>query len=162
VHLAGHKMAKIDPELGANVMMFFCRSWNELPLVPNLERLVPDMAGLCQMLTASNANQYKTFRFDAAGAIKAAFVFIRMDETLEGQDAQGLALAQAAQVIVLWSHQAFQAKSSLGLVQNIVVLRPDIGAIIQAAYDPTLPAVAYDAAHSLRLFARVKAKLCAT
>ena len=40
VALAGHKMAETDPELGANLMVFFCRDWAELPQVPNLDRLI--------------------------------------------------------------------------------------------------------------------------
>ena len=67
VHLAGHEMAEIDPELGANLMMFFCRSWDELVLVPKLEAMVPDLTALCARLTAAKANQYRSFRFDADG-----------------------------------------------------------------------------------------------
>ncbi len=35
------------------------------------------------------------------------------------------------------------------------VLRPEIAAVIRAGYDPTLPAVSSDRAHSLRLAARI-------
>ena len=34
VALAGHSMAETDPELGANLMVFFIRDWAELPPVP--------------------------------------------------------------------------------------------------------------------------------
>ena len=50
VALAGHRMAETDPELGANLMVFFFRDWAELPEVPNLDRLVPDLAALCARL----------------------------------------------------------------------------------------------------------------
>ena len=80
VVLAGHKMAETDPELAANLMVFFCRDWAELPEVPNLEKLVPDLGPLCARLEAVGANQYRGFRFDEQGAIKAAFVFIRMND----------------------------------------------------------------------------------
>ena len=73
VVLAGHKMAETDPELGANLMMFFFQDWAELPLVPKLDQLVPDLGPLCDRLAAAGANQYRAFRFDADGAIKAAF-----------------------------------------------------------------------------------------
>ena len=43
VALAGHAMAETDPELGANLMVFLFRDWDELPLVPNLDRLIPDL-----------------------------------------------------------------------------------------------------------------------
>jgi hypothetical protein len=80
VALAGHRMAATDPELGANLMMFFFRDWDELLAVPDLDRLVPDLAPLVARLEAAEANQYRIFRFDEAGAIRASFVFLRMDE----------------------------------------------------------------------------------
>ena len=155
VALAGHKMAETDPELGANLMVFFCRDWAELAELPNLDRLIPDLAALCARLAASGANQYRAFRFDAEGAIKAAFVFLRLDPDLAEQPAADLALAQAVQVILCWGDSAFAARSPLALVGGQVVLRPDIAALIRAAYDPVLPAVAQDGAHGLRLAARV-------
>ena len=155
VHLAGHEMAEIDPELGANLMMFFCHSWDELVLVPKLEAMVPDLTALCARLTAAKANQYRSFRFDADGTIKAAFVFICMDEAMAGQDAHGLALAQAVQIILVWSDQAFLAGAPLGIYDGAVVLRPEIAAVIRAAYDKTMPRVAHDKSHGLRLSARV-------
>ena len=36
VALADHKMAEHDPELGANLMVFFLRDWNELRDLPGL------------------------------------------------------------------------------------------------------------------------------
>jgi hypothetical protein len=155
VTLAGHKMAETDPELGANLMLFFFRDWAELPLVPNLDRLVPELGPLVTRLQAAGANQYRIFRFDADGAIKAAFVFLRMDDHLVAVPAEDLALAQAAQVICLWSDRAFAEASPLGQVEGRVILRPDVAAVIRAGYDRMLPAVARDAAHAYRLAARV-------
>jgi len=155
VALAGHKMAETDPELGANLMVFFCRDWAELPQVPNLDRLVPDLGPLCARLTQAEANQYRFFRFDADGAIKAAFVFLRMDAHLAAMAAEDLALAQAAQVICLWSDRAFAESSPLATVGGRVILRPEIGDLIRAGYAPVLPAVVRDAAHAFRLAARL-------
>jgi hypothetical protein len=154
VLLAGHKMAEHDPELGANLMVFFLRDWAELLEVPNLDRLLEGLAPLVARLQAGGANQYRVFRFDAAGAIKAAFVFVRMDDALAEVPAATLALSQAVQVIVLWSDAAFQGASPLGLVEGVAVLRPEIAAVIRAAYDPVLPAMSQDASHGLRLAAR--------
>ena len=100
VMLAGHRMAETDPELGANLMVFFFRDWAELPQVPKLDRMIPDLLPLCDRLEKAGANQYRIFRFDADGAIKAAFVFIRMDADLEAVPAETLALQQAAQIIL--------------------------------------------------------------
>jgi hypothetical protein len=155
VALAGHKMAETDMELGANLMVFFCRDWSELPQVPNLDRLIPDLGPLCARLEAGEANQYRIFRFDEKGAIRAAFVFVRMDAALADVPAEALALSQAVQVILLWSDQAFVGRSPLGRAGEVVILRPEIGALIRAGYDPVLPAVAQDPSHGLRLAARV-------
>lgn len=157
VALAGHRMAETDPELGANLMVFFCRDWAELLAVPDLGRLVPELDGLVARLDGAGANQYRIFRFDAAGAIKAAFVFLRMDAALAAMPAETLALAQAVQTVLLWSDRAFDGSSPLARVGEAVVLRPEIGAVIRAGYDPVLPAVARDASHALRLAARCRA-----
>ncbi len=155
VTLAGHKMAETDPELGANLMVFFFRDWAELPQVPNLDRLLPDLGPLCARLAAAGANQYRAFRFDADGAIKAAFVFVRMDAALEALPAEVLALNEAAQVIVLWGEAAFAEASPLAQVEGGVILRPDIAGVIRAGYDRVMPAVARDPSHGLRLAARL-------
>jgi len=155
VTLAGHKMAETDPELGSNLMVFFFRDWAELPAVPNLDRLIPDLGPLCDRLAAAGANQYRAFRFDAEGAIKAAFVFLRMDEALSAMPAETLALNEAAQVILLWGEGAFADVSPLGQAGGTVILRPEIAGVIRAGYDRVLPAVACDASHAYRLAARV-------
>jgi len=156
--LAGHQMAETDPELGVNLMFFFFHDWEELREVPDLDRLVPDLAPLVDKLIAADANQYRIFRFDEAGAIKAAFVFLRMDENLSKVPAETLALSQMVQTIVLWSDVAFQDRSPLASVpdQDTVILRPDIAEVIRAAYDPVMPAVAEDSSHALRLAARLR------
>lgn len=154
VAMASHKMAETDPELGANLLFFFFRNWDELLETPDLDRLVPDLVPLVERLKEADANQYRLFRFEPDGAIKAAFVFVRMDSEMSKVPAEDLALAQVAQTIVLWSDTAFRDKGPLGRVGKNVVLRPDIAAIIRASYDPVMPTVADDASHALRLAAR--------
>lgn len=155
VALAGHQMAETDPELGANLMVFFFRDWEELRHVPHLDRLVPDLGPLLARLEAAEANQYRLFRFDPQGAIRAAFVFLRMDDHLSAVPAEALALAQAAQTILLWSDTAFRDAGPLAEVAGRLILRPEIGALIRAAYAPVLPPVTHAPAHALRLAARV-------
>jgi hypothetical protein len=155
VGMAGHKMAETDPELGANVMIFFCREWAELGEVPNLDKLVPDLPPLITKLQQADANQYRIFRFDDAGAIRAAFVFLRMDDHLASVPADALALGQAVRTILLWSDKAFDEKPPLALIEGNAVLRPEIADVIRAAYDPVMPAAAQDASHALRLAARI-------
>lgn len=153
--LARHPMATSDPELGANLLIFFCDTWAELADVPDLDRLVPDLDVLLARLHAAQANQYRMFRCDGEGAIKAAFVFVRMDQHLAQADAATIALGQAVQVALLWSDAAFIGTSPLAKVPDGgTILRPEIAQVIRAAYDPILPVAATDPSHALRLFAR--------
>ncbi len=155
--LSGHKLAETDPELGSNCMVFFIRDWAELPEVPNMDRLLPDLGPLVERLTAAGANQYRAFRFDKDGAIKAAFVFLRMDKDMLEVPAESLALGQVVQTVLLWSERAFRDSSPLAVAGDQTILRPEIAGVIRAGYDPVLPAVARDPAHALRLFARMEA-----
>lgn len=155
VVLAGHQMAETDPELGVNFLMFFFREWDELVETPDLDRLVPDLVPLVTRLKAGDANQYRHFRFDEAGAIKAAFAFVRMDAEMSKVPAEDIALAQAAQTVLLWSEKAFRGRGPLAQIGDHVVLRPDIAEVIRAGYDPVMPAVANDPSHALRMAARV-------
>ena len=155
--LAGHEMGEMDAELGSNLMVFFFSDWQELIDVPGMDRLVPDLAPLVARLEQAEANQYRFFRFDNAGAIKACFVFLRMDQHLSDVPAQTLALSQIVQSMVLWSDTAFQDRSALMVAGDTTVLRPDIAQLLRAAYDPVLPVAAQDASFALRLFARMEA-----
>ncbi|MEM1375274.1 MAG: hypothetical protein AAGF78_12920 [Pseudomonadota bacterium] len=157
VVLAGHKMAEVDPELGVNFMVFFVRDWDELAEVPHLGSLVPGLEPLLANLKGADANQYRIFRFDEAGAIMAAFVFVRMDAHMASVSADTLSLSQAVQTILLWSDTAFMDVSPLAQIEDKVILRPDIADLIRAAYDPVMPVAAQDASHALRLAARLGA-----
>ena len=160
VAMAGHEMAETDPELGVNLMLFFCADWDELPAVKDLDRLVPELADLVVRLKSADANQYRIFRFDAAGAIKACFVFLRMDQHLAAVAADTLALSQAVQSVLLWSDAAFRDQSPLALLEGeTAVIRPEVGALIRASYDPVMPAMAQDPSHALRLAARMQIAL---
>lgn len=155
VTLAGHQMAETDPELGANFMIFFCHQWQELAEVPHLDQLVPDLEPLIGKLQRADANQYRIFRFDEAGAIRAAFVFLRLDAHMAAVSADTLALSQAVQSILLWSDKAFDDAPPLAMIEDKAVLRPEIADVIRAAYDPVMPVMDRDASHALRLAARI-------
>jgi hypothetical protein len=157
VALAGHKMAETDPELGANLMVFFLREWSELTATPNLDRLIPDLADTVARLEDADANQYRAFRFDEGGAIKAAFVFVRMDAAMSAAPAETIALSQIVQTILLWSDTAFLGQSPLAVLEEggPAILKPQIADLIRAAYDPVMPAHAMDPSHALRLSARL-------
>ncbi len=155
--LARLEVVETDVELGANLMFFFFRDWDELRAVPDLGELVPDLPDLVARLQAADANQYRGFRFDDAGAIKMCFVFLRMDAALGAMAAEDLALSQVVQTVLLWSQDAFGEKSPLAVLpdNDATVLRPEIANLIHAAYDPVLPVAAVDNSHALRLFGRM-------
>lgn len=151
--LARHPMAETDPEMGANLLIFFLRDWAELLAVPDLGELVPGLADLVPRL--AGAQVYRAFRFEADGAIRAAFVFLRMDPAMAARPAEDILLEQAVQAALLWGEGAFAGRSPLAQWGGQAVLRPEVAAVIRAAYDPVLPAAAQDPAHALRLAARL-------
>ncbi|MBK4214801.1 hypothetical protein JJJ17_02555 [Paracoccus caeni] len=137
---AGHPVAETDPEMGANLMLFFVREWDELQEVPDLDRLT-GMADLPARLTASGADQYRLFRFDADGGIRACLGFLRMGGALG--EAHPAELAEMVMV-----------RAALSFATDVVPSQ-ELAALIRAAYDPVLPVAANDPAHALRLAARM-------
>ena len=157
VVLAGHEVSDTDPELGANLLMFFLRDWTELLEAPQMKDLLPDRDDLVARLQDVKANQYRTFRFDENGAIRAAFVFVLMNKELSKLPAEDLALAQAAQMMLLWADGAFDKTAPLAKAGTKVILNPEIAGVIRSAYDPVMPACSDDPSHALRLAARLRA-----
>lgn len=157
VVIAGHQMAETDPELGSNLMVFFLSDWAELLDVPHMGDLIPDIANKVALLQSRQAHQYRAFRFDDGGAIKACFTFVRMGGAMDAVPAEVIALSQAVQAMLLWSDRAFTQDSPLSETPEGTVVRPDVANVLRAAYDPLLPAAARDASHALRLYARVVA-----
>ncbi|UWS08632.1 hypothetical protein [Phaeobacter inhibens] len=159
VTLAGHQMAETDPELGANLMLFFFRDWDELLEVPDLGRLIPDLDPLVARLKQADASQYRAFRFDDQGGIQACFTFLRMSGDMARLPAETLALTQAVQAMLTWGDGAFAEISPLAVLPDTgaTILRPEIAGVIAAAYDRMMPVAAADSSHALRLFARLQA-----
>ncbi len=154
--LTQHPLAETDPELGVNLMCFVFRDWSELSEIPDLDKLVPELHTLVPRLTAADASQYRLFRFDQDGAIKAAFVFVRLGDALRDWPAESLALAQATQVFLLWGDAAFASQSPLAKLANgSEILRPEIGDVLRAAYSPELANASSERSFALRLFARL-------
>lgn len=139
---AGHPVAETDPEMGANLMLFFLRDWAELEEVPDLDRLT-GQPGLPARLQADDADQYRLFRFDADGGIRACMGFLRMTGALA--EAHPATLAETVTM-----------RSALSFARDIAP-SPEMAALIRAAYDPVLPLAATDPAHALRLAARMAA-----
>lgn len=153
--LTNRPLAETDPELGSNFMMFFFRDWSELRDIPDLDRMIPDLHSLVPRLEREDANQYRLFRFDQSGGVRACFLFLRMDAALSALPADIVALSQITQSMLLWSDAAFRKTSPLADMQGQTILRPDIAALLRVAYDPVLPDMSKDPALALRIFARL-------
>ncbi|MEM7439600.1 MAG: hypothetical protein AAF393_08375 [Pseudomonadota bacterium] len=158
VAITGASLGELDPDLGANFMWFFCREWDELKSIPNLDRLLPDFDNLLGALKASGTARYRTFGFDADGAIQLCVVLIRVDGATADQPIQTLATAETLQSLLLWSEAAFAQESPIAKLatNNLVIVKPEYAAVVRAAYDPVMPVAADDPSHSLRLSARAK------
>lgn len=135
-----HPVTDADPEMGANMMFFFARDWSELDQIPDLETLT-GQSGLPARLAAGQADQYRIFRFDQDGSIRACLSFVNMGGRLK--DAHPGMLAETLAVRALLTF-ARDVQPSEGLAS-----------VMRAAYDPVLPACATDPSHALRLLARL-------
>ena len=137
---AGHPVTDTDPEMGANLMLFFCRDWQDLAAIPDLDKLTgqPDPVA---RLTASGTNHYQLFRFDPDGAIRACLSFARMGGPLADAHPAMLAETLAARSLLTFAHE--------------IAASDPLARLIRAAYDPVLPNAARDPAHALRLAARM-------
>jgi hypothetical protein len=155
VAISGHEIAETDPELGSNLMVFFLSDWNELLDVPNMDDMIPELESRVATLVERNAHQYRAFRFDDDGAIKACFSFVRMSDAMDDVPADVIALSQGVQALLLWSDRSFTQDSPLSQTEEGAVIRPDVANVLRASYNRLLPAATRDNAHALRLYARV-------
>ncbi|WP_134678694.1 hypothetical protein [Paracoccus ravus] len=137
---AGHPIVETDPDMGANLMMFFVRDWDELSGVPDLAQLTgqPD---LHERLKSGAADQYRIFRFDADGGIRACLTFVNMGGRLADAHPAELAEAMMMRAMLTFSREVSPSAELAGL--------------IRAAYDPVMPVAAMDPSHALRLAARL-------
>ncbi len=151
--LAGLETVEIDPDLGANLMVFFFAEWDELREVPDLGEMLPDLEALLARLEREDAQSYRTFRFDDAGAIRACFSFVRMGGKLARAPADAIAMAEALGMLASWARTPPLARDGAGQIGPA----PAIAGLIRAAYDPVLPDASDDPSHALRLWARMQA-----
>ncbi|TGN49402.1 hypothetical protein E4L95_18295 [Paracoccus liaowanqingii] len=139
---ARHPMAETDPEMGANLMLFFVRAWAELAGVPDLDRLT-GVPGLPERLAREGADHYRLFRFDPESGIRACLMFLNMGGALGGAHPGGLAERVAMQSMLTFAGEIAPSAALAG--------------VIRAAYDPVLPVATTQPAHALRLAARLAA-----
>jgi hypothetical protein len=155
--LTGQPLSEVDPELGANLMIFFLRDWRELAGVPDLEHLVPGLTTRAAVLTKLDADHYRQFRYEADGAIRAAFVFVRMSDRLTARPADDLALDLALRAILPFQTTARRDGPWVVRGADGAAIAPFVADLVRVAYDPVLPVAATDKSHALRLAARLSA-----
>ena len=154
--MAGLEVAELDPDLGANFLVFLVNEWAELTEAPNLVRLIPNLNELISSLSDHAANQYRVFNFTEDGAIRLCITMLRYEEELQRVSAQTLALGQAFQGILMWSDSAFTGESPLAITDDgLCVIKPIYADLLRAAYNPVLPDAGNDASIALRLAARL-------
>lgn len=138
---ARHPLAETDPDMGANLMLFVVRDWDELAGVPDLAALV-GQDDLPARLTRDGAERYQLFRFDPDGSIRACFSFLRLGGRFS--DAH---VGQLAELVAV--------NATLAFAQPMIP-STEMAALIRAAYDPVLPVASDDPALALRLGARLE------
>lgn len=154
--IAGLEVGELDPDLGANFLVFLVNDWAELTEAPNLVRLIPNLNDLIANLTEHDANQYRVFNFTEDGAIRLCITMLRYDDELQRVSAQTLAVGQAVQGMLLWSDKAFMDESPIAVTDDgLCVVKPIFADLLRTAYDPVLPNAATDASLALRIAARL-------
>lgn len=156
IGLTGGQIVETDPELGANFMWFFCKDWDEILTVPDLDRLVPNLAELVKHLNDTNSLRHRSFAFDAEGGIKLCILMMRVTEQVASVSPHILATGETFQCLALFTPNAFHDHSPIAVIQenNMCLAKPNYAALIRAAYDPVMPVSSTDASHALRLAAR--------
>lgn len=156
VGISGGMLVDTDPELGANFMWFFCRDWDEMRVIPDLDKLIPNFVNLITELQEKNATRYRSFGFEKNGAIQLCVVLIRVDAATERMSLQTLGTSETFQSLLTFGENAFDAHSPIATIKvnNLCIVKPEYAAVVRAAYDPALPAASNDPAHALRVSAR--------
>ena len=156
VGISGGMLVDTDPELGANFMWFFCRDWDEMLVIPDLDKLIPNFVNLITELQEKNATRYRSFGFEKNGAIQLCVVLIRVDAATERMSLQTLGTSETFQSLLTFGENAFDMHSPIATIKvnNLCIVKPEYAAVVRAAYDPALPAASNDPAHALRVSAR--------
>lgn len=154
--LADMRLVDTDPEFGSNFMVFFCKNWDEVSEIPDVDKLLPNVKTVIGDLKSNKANQYRRFAFDENGAIKFCIVLIRLDKQMASSSVQSIGTVQMMRSLLTWSEKAFDKIAPVGVLpeNNMTVVVPSVAAVIRAAYDGTMPAASDDTSHALRLYAR--------
>lgn len=154
--LIGQPWAETDAEAGFNNLLICVAEWWELAGETELERILPEIGTLAAQLAEDEAEQYRLFRFDPEGGIRHCLTLMRISGALARMPADLIALGHAVATALDWAPGALAGGIMRSGAEG-AELRPDLIALMKAAYDPALPAVATDPAFAYRLSARIMA-----
>lgn len=147
-----------DPDLGANLLFFFCDAWPDLKKTPNLPRLIPDLDRLLTLLAAAGANQYRIFTFGPDGGLRLCVVLLRYDAEMAQFSPASLALGQATQALLLWSDEAFANDSPVTVRRGgKAMIKSRYARLLKAAYQGDAPAYSTDPALAEALVDKMQA-----
>lgn len=158
--IAGAQMEEIDPEMGANFLVYVMSDWADAARAPNLPNFLPDLPALVERLTAANANRYRVFAFDDQGAIRAAITLLRYDEQMQAAPVDYIALTEAALGMLVFDEAGIADDRPVVMAKfedgdQRAILTPWHAMLLRAAYDPAIPAGSKDPALAMRLAARI-------
>ena len=158
--VAGAEIDEIDPELGANFQIYVFGSWDQAKRAPNLPNFLPDLDDLIGRLTEANANRYRVFAFDDAGAIRAAITLLRYDEQMQAAPVDYIALTEATLGMLVFDEVGVANDRPIVMARfengdARAILTPWHAKLLKAAYDPAIPAGSKDPNLALRLAARI-------
>ena len=159
--VAGLKIDEIDPEMGANMMVYVMGDWAHAKQAPNLPTFLPDLPALIDRLNQANANRYRVFAFDDAGAIRASITLLRYDEQMQEAPVDYIALTEAVLATLVFDERGVAEDRPVIIAKfedddyALAVLSPWHAKLLKAAYDPTIPAASGETSLAMRLAARV-------
>jgi hypothetical protein len=160
--LAGVEMEDLDPEMGANMMIYIMSDWAHASRAPNLPKFLPDLPALVERLTAMNANRYRVFAFDDQGAIRASITLLRYDEQMRAAPVDYIALSEAALAMLVYDEAGTADDRPVVMAKfdddddARAIIDPWHAMLIRAAYDSALPAGSKDPVLAMRLAARIE------
>jgi hypothetical protein len=152
--ISGHPA---DPD-GAPVDMTWAvlcvERWRDLPALPGAEAVIPGLVALVSRLEAQDATQFRSFRHDAGGGIVGVTSVLRLPRLLDRFPAEVVGVRQAVLAHLTWSIPKLMSWNMMDAGHR---LRPEMVALLRAAYAPGLPVAADDARHAGRLAAEMSA-----
>lgn len=162
--VAGAEIEVIDPEMGANFLVYVMSDWAHAARAPNLPNFLPELPKLIERLEAADANRYRVFAFDDQGAIRAAITLLRYDEQMKAAPVDYIALTEAMLGMLVFDEAGVSEDRPVVMAkfgeaddaETRAILNPWHAMLLRAAYDPAIPAGSKDPSLAMRLAARIE------